>query len=255
VPTDEVYIETRKYLNKLTDIEYDKFIKDHIISPDIVIDHKNIDKNALIHFGRTTPKDIPHVLLEVVSEGSFESSKPSVIHISEKIWKPIMNNTPFIVAGDTGYLNKLEQRGYKTFKKYLKYPQYNDIADLESKMNMIVQNIKYWFDDKTYIKFETEIRNDIQHNFEQYNKDVQKNLDILNNLNNKFGLDNYTPYDLISYYEEYRKNEWLIFYDSIKDESWPPCVYEDEFEFLPRNIQNECIEIFGYNPREPISLL
>ena len=122
-------------------------------------------------------------------------------------------------------------------------------------MNMIVQNIKYWFDDKTYIKFETEIRNDIQHNFEQYNKDVQKNLDILNNLNNKFGLDNYTPYDLISYYEEYRKNEWLIFYDSIKDESWPPCVYEDEFEFLPRNIQNECIEIFGYNPREPISLL
>jgi len=254
VLTEDVFIKTRAYLPELNDYEYDKFIKEHINSPDKYnIDKKNIDKNASMHFGGTTPNNIPSTMLEIVSESSFSDTVTPVVHISEKIWKTIMNNMPFIVAGDTGYLAALEMKGYKTFKKYMKYPEYNNITNSEDKLNMIVKNIKYWYKDKTYILFESEIRNDIQHNFKKFKVDVQQSLDVLNNLNCKFKLDDYGPYDLISQYQLRRENEWLMFYDSIKDETWPPCVYEDEFRYLPEYIQQECIDTFNYNPNKPLS--
>lgn len=39
------------------------------------------------------------------------------------------------------------------------------------------------------------------------------------------------------------KNEWLEFYNNIKDESWPECMNEHEFYDLPSFIQEEIIEI------------
>jgi len=45
------------------------------------------------------------------------------------------------------------------------------------------------------------------------------------------------------------KTKWLTFYQQIKDPSWPDCDSEEEFHSLPDNIQKECIEIFGYRPK------
>ena len=45
-------------------------------------------------------------------------------------------------------------------------------------------------------------------------------------------------------------DSWKSFYNSIKAESWPLCDTEAEFEFLPENIKQECVEIFGYVPGE-----
>jgi hypothetical protein len=42
------------------------------------------------------------------------------------------------------------------------------------------------------------------------------------------------------------KTQWLNFYDQVKDESWPDCSSEEEFYNLPKEIQDECINIHGY---------
>ena len=43
-------------------------------------------------------------------------------------------------------------------------------------------------------------------------------------------------------------NNWQDFYNSIKAESWPECTNEENFDTLPENIKQECIEVFGYSP-------
>tara|TARA_R110000868_G_scaffold411113_1_gene701843 strand:- start:950 stop:1858 length:909 start_codon:yes stop_codon:yes gene_type:complete len=44
------------------------------------------------------------------------------------------------------------------------------------------------------------------------------------------------------------QTKWITFYEQIKDSSWPDCYCEEDFYKLPEHIQEECINIFGYNP-------
>ena len=41
---------------------------------------------------------------------------------------------------------------------------------------------------------------------------------------------------------------WAEFYQSIKDPSWPDCELEENFSQLPKHIQQECVDVFGYQP-------
>jgi hypothetical protein len=41
---------------------------------------------------------------------------------------------------------------------------------------------------------------------------------------------------------------WLEFYKQIKDPAWPDCATENQFAQLPKHIQQECQETFGYVP-------
>lgn len=41
---------------------------------------------------------------------------------------------------------------------------------------------------------------------------------------------------------------WQEFYNEIRDPSWPDCPTEDNFLQLPKHIQKECQEVFGYHP-------
>ena len=41
---------------------------------------------------------------------------------------------------------------------------------------------------------------------------------------------------------------WQEFYYEIKDSSWPACDSESDFMSLPKEIRDECIEVFGYAP-------
>lgn len=41
---------------------------------------------------------------------------------------------------------------------------------------------------------------------------------------------------------------WLDFYTQIKDPTWPDCNKEEDFVKLPKHIQQECIEVYGYQP-------
>jgi hypothetical protein len=41
---------------------------------------------------------------------------------------------------------------------------------------------------------------------------------------------------------------WQEFYSQIRDPSWPDCDQESDFENLPLVVQQECIQVFGYQP-------
>ena len=41
---------------------------------------------------------------------------------------------------------------------------------------------------------------------------------------------------------------WTEFYNQIRDSAWPDCEQEDQFSKLPKHVQQECCDIFGYVP-------
>jgi len=42
------------------------------------------------------------------------------------------------------------------------------------------------------------------------------------------------------------QTKWITFYEQIRDVSWPDCNCEEEFYKLPKHVQDECINVFGY---------
>jgi hypothetical protein len=45
------------------------------------------------------------------------------------------------------------------------------------------------------------------------------------------------------------QTKWITFYEQVRDNSWPDCCCEEDFYKLPNHIQDECITVFGYNPK------
>jgi hypothetical protein len=43
-------------------------------------------------------------------------------------------------------------------------------------------------------------------------------------------------------------NTWQEFYSQIRDPAWPDCDQETDFDLLPKEIQQECKDTFGYVP-------
>ena len=48
------------------------------------------------------------------------------------------------------------------------------------------------------------------------------------------------------------KTQWQIFYERVRDPQWPECENEKDFVLLPKSIQNELINVFGYRPQKQV---
>lgn len=196
----------------------------------------------------------------VVSETAFNDTE--FPWITEKTWKAIINNHPFIIAGDTNTLGKLQTMGFVTFEKFLPYSNYDTIQDPEQRLNAILENTKYWLSNIDNNSDEIEKR--VGHNRRKLEQLYQQNLTNIQKFINQHQFK-LLPNELIltsdrqpAVFEdtEPHKTSWvsekkfLDFYNSIKDPSWPDCPSEKDFSSLPQHIQQECIEIFGYVPQK-----
>jgi glycine amidinotransferase len=66
----------------------------------------------------------------------------------------------------------------------------------------------------------------------------------------KFMLPPMTPRDNTAmignkFYANYLGFDFALFYNNVKDSTWPDCTTIDEFEQLPANIREECIQVHG----------
>jgi len=89
-------------------------------SADIV--HPNYNYGALWH---------------VVTETIYYDEK---LHLTEKIFKPIVSRRPFILVGGLGNLNYLKNYGFQTFDRWID-ESYDLESDPDRRMNMIVKEL------------------------------------------------------------------------------------------------------------------
>lgn len=197
-------------------------------------------------------------LFSVISESHFKDTEtPS---ITEKTWKAIINNHPFIIAGDTLILQALRQQGFITFENFLKIPDYDKIQDPEERLNAVVENTQYWVQNIDKHKYDINLR--VQHNTLTLYKVYQ---DLIYTINNFIQRNNLpisaddlvdinlsVPYLNISHETELeigQNQHFVNFYNSIKDHNWPVCNSENDYQSLPDHIKDELINTFGYVPK------
>lgn len=174
-------------------------------------------------------------LFQIVNESNFGKSFSPFI--SEKTWLSIINHQPFLMLGNAYLLDKLENYGFNTFARYLKYPNYNNAEDAEEYIELLIENIIYWL---TYIKkFSKDINNDIEENFltitGKFNETKNKIITFckINELNTN--IDNIVNTDY-----NWSNITWDIFYNNIKDPLWPPSFLIKDFNSLPTEIKHDC---------------
>lgn len=82
-------------------------------------------------------EDYSSTFLSVVNETNTDKD---ILFLSEKIWKPIMLEHPFIVIGNPGTLRALKSMGYRTFNKYWD-ESYDDTEDVTLRIQAVADII------------------------------------------------------------------------------------------------------------------
>jgi len=227
-------------LRKLAPTDFDNFYAyctKHAITdilPKFVSNTDNVDYSKLHKITK----------FSVIAESHFDTE----CFATEKTYRAIQYQKPFIIAGVSGVLAMLENYGFKTFAEYCVIPHYDSIQNNQKRLDAVVKNIKYFgeFIDAN----PKQISKDVQHNSALLAKINTKDLTICNEL--RIFLDKIVPTsstiseaDYNQYLAKYNSidiNQAIEDYEQIKDPSWPIIQHTDDFKSLPQYIKDELIE-------------
>jgi len=177
--------DCRRLTHDLSDSEYKEFMK---------IAVRRIDDVPSINFtlaSLTCPLDwcidrrnYEETKLSIISETCFRDSEP-LNDLSEKTWRAIINQHPFIIAGTVGIRRRLESLGFKTFIEYFA-EDYDNYSDYEERLDSIVKNTLFFLENSN--KYRDEIKKDTEYNLIQFNNLIKKNKSVINYLHNTVGV-------------------------------------------------------------------
>jgi hypothetical protein len=133
---------------------------DPVTEDRLVIDHEQLPGSA--------SADIPDVdaFWHVVTETVFYYDK---LHLTEKIFKPIVSKQPFMLLAAPGNLEYLRSYGFKTFEGIID-ESYDSIKDNDARIEAVVSQLKWYCDlsdgEKTEIQRKCEPI--VEHNFHHF---------------------------------------------------------------------------------------
>jgi hypothetical protein len=102
-----------------------------------ILDRSMIDGSASAHFGHIEYLIRQESLFHLVNETVFYHDK---LHLSEKIFQPIVCKRPFLLAAAPGNLEYLRNYGFKTFGDYVD-ESYDLEPDPDLRMDLIVKQL------------------------------------------------------------------------------------------------------------------
>jgi hypothetical protein len=95
---------------------------------------------------------------QIISESEITD-----IWITEKTWISIANKMPFMLVGSKNTCAYLENLGFRTFREYMKNPNYDEHDDYDIVLKQVVENVQHW--EKRLHKFNDALAKDVEHNF------------------------------------------------------------------------------------------
>jgi len=125
--------------NSYLSIDAKKLILKHLVNKNknFVADQDNITGNHSSHFGKNELKFWQRSLFHIVSETVFYEEK---LHLTEKIFKPIVVKRPFMLVGAYKNLEYLKSYGFKTFDKWID-ESYDNEKDPDKRIQLVVKEI------------------------------------------------------------------------------------------------------------------
>lgn len=135
----------------------------------LVIDHESLSGSASASIPLVNSKNSVDAFWHIVTETVFYYDK---LHLTEKIFKPIVSKQPFMLLAAPGNLEYLKSYGFKTFDRWID-ESYDSIKDHDQRVDAVVDQIKWWCnlsEDKKYSKM-CAMQDTIEYNFDHfYNK-------------------------------------------------------------------------------------
>lgn len=177
--------------------------------------------------------------LSLISETAFDST----ITITEKTYRAIINQHPFVIAGAPGILKEIQHRGFYTFDEYMTVKNYDSIASKYRRLDAIVENVKNFNPLGNDIEA---INKMVEHNAAHFDNLVKEDSSSLQNM-----LLNYNVQDAWENVIPWRDLgdrvflSWQHYYQIIKGPSWPSCHSVDDCNNLPLHIQEELRTVFN----------
>lgn len=189
--------ECRSIIPELTGCEFEAFVKKYNKNPDQA---KILFQKDSLHYGGIPydEKMFRDSLFRIITETDFVVRRDVWPWLTEKTFLTILNNLPFIMAGDNNSLNKLNNMGFRTFEQYLPVPDYDQILDKEKKLDAIVKNTTYWI--SSMINKE-QIAEDVRHNHQRLLNLADMNLKNLENVCRKYGIDSTRVEDICTTFD------------------------------------------------------
>lgn len=251
-----------------------KFCQQYYCTPDFEINSENVSINDLYKNANmwAAPDLYQSTSFSIISETYFEVNEIDII--TEKTFKAMYYQHPFIMAAPVGTLHQLKMMGFETYEKFLPNPDYDVVEDPLVRLNQIVDNAAYWINNID--RFASEIESYTLHNKKVLLDMYQIEIDKFTKFNHKHQLEiNFEDVMHLTTSKEFYNNvakilplrhevgpaivgtadsdnnSFRIFYNNVKDPSWPECLNETDFYLLPAHIKDECINVFGYHPNCP----
>jgi hypothetical protein len=221
---DDVSVETLKeHVPGATTAELQDLLLNYKQSPDSVCPISN-------HYGGF-PFD--HQLYADTNLSVVSETLNSVAWNTEKIYRTMLNNHPFVIASAAGHSRYLQLMGFETFDQFFAVPDYDSITDLNCRLDAVVANVKQFDPGQPQIPVL-----------------IEKNLLRLHELADHYAhsidqaLDTDCWQDLLFQDANPYFLTWQYYYQTIKDPSWPECVTPADCAHLPDPIQHELRTIF-----------
>jgi hypothetical protein len=104
----------------------------------LIIDSDNPPGHASANTGIAEISMHKSALWHIVTETVFYDHK---LHLTEKIFKPIVSKRPFILVGAPGNLAYLKSYGFKTFDQWID-ESYDNELDPDKRISLIVEQIE-----------------------------------------------------------------------------------------------------------------
>jgi hypothetical protein len=167
----------REYLSHYTTDQYNAFLKycdcavdeKYAMSKDYsrvsgkeMADRDLLNSPWLNDCGWIDPEVYRTTSVSIISEGSCYPPAVDFEFLTEKIWRAIINNHPFIVADHPDRFTFMKKIGLQTFENYLHTPEYAYIENEGNRLDAVVKNTRYFLD--TVVDKIEQINIDIDHN-------------------------------------------------------------------------------------------
>ena len=206
----EIEPTVRKYLSDLTTNEWHEFLSLQR-SPDNIT--PIVMGNQLHYYGFPIGKNVyTDTSVSLVSETLFDQNTAHP-RATEKLWKAITYCHPFVVLSCPELLDILRQMGYRTFEKYLPFPDYDTEISHIDRIDQACKNVLALH--KIANENPELLANDVAHNYQinkrRYAADVATVAETLI----KFGYTG-SVFDVIPTHDSITDNKLTEYYQEIK---------------------------------------
>lgn len=135
----------------------------HFFNKSYVLDYDKIDED--LNERKLQNSLFLNTYFSFVTETEFERN-PDVLFVTEKTYQPMQNFHPFVIAGSSGTLRYLQEKGYATFPELFD-ETYDDAYSPEKRAEKVINSLVNFKIDRFY---SNEIKDKIIHNNELYHE-------------------------------------------------------------------------------------